>query len=130
MTTEPRPAKVPAPHSTEGTSSPDRDSNEAQLSADEGGQSDVSRVAISSVNIDRGLLALGGVAQPGPLEADTSLSEGGRTDAEIMLQVKAGDDAAFEYLVQKYRRPMVSFMFRTAHSNAVAEDLAQEVFLR
>ena len=47
-----------------------------------------------------------------------------------MLQVKAGDDSAFEYLVQKYRRPMVSFMFRMAHSNAVAEDLAQEVFLR
>ena len=47
-----------------------------------------------------------------------------------MLQVKAGDDSAFEYLVQKYRRPMVSFMFRMAHNNAAAEDLAQEVFLR
>jgi RNA polymerase sigma-70 factor (ECF subfamily) len=44
--------------------------------------------------------------------------------------VKAGDDSAFEYLVQKYRRPMVGFMFRMAHSNAAAEDLAQEVFLR
>ena len=85
---------------------------------------------MSSVTLDRGLLALGGVTQPEPLEADTSLPDGGRSDAEIMLQVKAGDDSAFEYLVQKYRRPMVSFMFRTAHSNAVAEDLAQEVFLR
>jgi RNA polymerase sigma-70 factor (ECF subfamily) len=47
-----------------------------------------------------------------------------------MLQVKAGDDSAFEYLVQKYRRPMVNFMFRMAHNNAAAEDLAQEVFLR
>jgi len=82
------------------------------------------------VAMDRGLLAMGGVAQPEPFEADSSLPEGGRTDAEIMLQVKAGDDSAFEYLVQKYRRPMVSFMFRMAHSNAVAEDLAQEVFLR
>ena len=36
----------------------------------------------------------------------------------------------FEYLVQKYRRPMVSFMYRMAHNTAVAEDLAQEVFLR
>jgi RNA polymerase sigma-70 factor (ECF subfamily) len=44
--------------------------------------------------------------------------------------VKAGDDSAFEYLVQKYRRPMVNFMFRMAHNNAAAEDLAQEVFLR
>ena len=80
--------------------------------------------------MDRGLLTMGGVSQPETFEADTTLPEGGRSDAEIMLQVKAGDDSAFEYLVQKYRRPMVSFMFRMAHSNAAAEDLAQEVFLR
>ena len=44
--------------------------------------------------------------------------------------LKAGDDSAFDYLVQKYRRPMLSFMYRMAHNSAVAEDLAQEVFLR
>ncbi|HEY1679766.1 MAG TPA: sigma-70 family RNA polymerase sigma factor [Candidatus Sulfotelmatobacter sp.] len=55
---------------------------------------------------------------------------GGESDAEIMLRAKVGDQAAFEYLVQKYRRPMVSFMFRMARNSAVAEDLAQEVFLR
>jgi len=54
----------------------------------------------------------------------------GLSDAEVMLRVKAGDDAAFEYLVQKYRRPMIGFMYRMAHNAAVAEDLAQEVFLR
>jgi len=47
-----------------------------------------------------------------------------------MLRVKAGDQSAFDYLVQKYRRPLVSFMYRMAHSTAAAEDLAQEVFLR
>jgi RNA polymerase sigma-70 factor, ECF subfamily len=52
------------------------------------------------------------------------------SDAEVMLKVKAGDDTAFEFLLQKYRRPMVSFMYRMAHNSAVAEDLAQEVFLR
>jgi RNA polymerase sigma-70 factor (ECF subfamily) len=51
-------------------------------------------------------------------------------DAEVMLRVKAGDDAAFQYLVEKYRRPMVNFMYRMAHNAAAAEDLAQEVFLR
>jgi len=51
-------------------------------------------------------------------------------DAEVMLRVKAGDDDAFGYLVQKYRRAMVHFMFRTTRTQAVAEDLAQEVFLR
>jgi RNA polymerase sigma-70 factor (ECF subfamily) len=32
--------------------------------------------------------------------------------------------------VQKYRRPLVSFMYRMARNTASAEDLAQEVFLR
>jgi RNA polymerase sigma-70 factor (ECF subfamily) len=52
------------------------------------------------------------------------------TDAEVMLRVKAGDQAAFDFLVQKYRRPLVSFMYRMARNTAAAEDLAQEVFLR
>jgi RNA polymerase sigma-70 factor (ECF subfamily) len=51
------------------------------------------------------------------------------SDAHIMLRVKAGDQSAFDHLVEKYRRPMVSFMYRMAR-NAAAEDLAQEVFLR
>lgn len=53
-----------------------------------------------------------------------------QSDADFMLRVKTGDQSAFEYLVQKYRRPMVSFMYRMARNSAVAEDLAQEVFLR
>jgi RNA polymerase sigma-70 factor (ECF subfamily) len=54
----------------------------------------------------------------------------GYTDAEVMLRVKAGDESAFDYLVHKYRRPLVSFMYRMARNTAAAEDLAQEVFLR
>ena len=52
------------------------------------------------------------------------------SDAEVMLRVAAGDDAAFDYLVEKFRRPMISFMYRMTRSQAVAEELAQEVFLR
>jgi len=77
--------------------------------------------------MDRGLLAMGGVPTPA-LEPD--VAEGGANDAEFMLRVKAGDETAFAYLVQKYRRPMVSFMYRMARNAAAAEDLAQEVFLR
>jgi RNA polymerase sigma-70 factor, ECF subfamily len=80
--------------------------------------------------MDRGLLALAGVPQTPPVEGEAAVSGDALSDAQIMLQVKAGDDSAFEYLVQKYRRPMVNFMFRMAHNNAAAEDLAQEVFLR
>jgi RNA polymerase sigma-70 factor (ECF subfamily) len=52
------------------------------------------------------------------------------SDAEVMLRVAAGDDTAFDYLVEKYRRSMISFMYRMTHNQAVAEELAQEVFLR
>jgi RNA polymerase sigma-70 factor (ECF subfamily) len=52
------------------------------------------------------------------------------TDAEVMLRVKAGDDAAFDHLVEKFRRPLVGFLHRMARNHAVAEELAQEVFLR
>jgi RNA polymerase sigma-70 factor (ECF subfamily) len=47
-----------------------------------------------------------------------------------MLRVKTGDESAFAFLVQKYRRPMVGFMYRLCHNPATAEELAQEVFLR
>jgi len=52
------------------------------------------------------------------------------SDADVMLRVKAGDQASFDYLVQKYRRPLICFMYRMARNSAAAEDLAQEVFLR
>jgi RNA polymerase sigma-70 factor, ECF subfamily len=52
------------------------------------------------------------------------------SDADVMLRVKTGDESAFAYLVQKYRRPMVAFLYRMCHNPAAAEELAQEVFLR
>ncbi|HEX7158352.1 MAG TPA: sigma-70 family RNA polymerase sigma factor [Edaphobacter sp.] len=51
-------------------------------------------------------------------------------DAAIMLELKAGNMAGFDFLIQKYRRPIVHFMYRMVHNQAVAEELAQEVFLR
>jgi RNA polymerase sigma-70 factor (ECF subfamily) len=47
-----------------------------------------------------------------------------------MLRVKDGDDSAFEYLAEKYRRPMLGFMYRVTRNTHIAEELAQEVFLR
>jgi len=116
-------AKVPAASSSEGTSPPSPDSEEAQLSEPGGVQS-----SVSSIAMDRGFLSMAGVPSHGT-GVDTESAEG-LSDAQIMLRVKGGDDSAFEYLVQKYRRPMLSFMYRMAHNSAVAEDLAQEVFLR
>jgi RNA polymerase sigma-70 factor (ECF subfamily) len=66
--------------------------------------------------------------------ADTAmLTPGGwsqLSDAEIMLRVAAGDEAGFSLLVEKYRRQMVHYMYRMVHNQAIAEEMAQEVFLR
>ena len=115
-------AKSPAGHSKDEASLEKEHFDAAQLSSTDGVEDDVSSVAM-----DRGLLAVSGaslVAEGG------SSSSAVLTDADFMLRVKAGDESAFSYLVQKYRRAMVHFMYRMAHSPAVAEDLAQEVFLR
>ena len=53
-----------------------------------------------------------------------------QSDAAIMLRVAAGDEAGFNFLVEKYHRGMIHFLFRMVHNQAVAEELAQEVFLR
>jgi RNA polymerase sigma-70 factor (ECF subfamily) len=52
------------------------------------------------------------------------------SDAAIMLRVAAGDESGFNYLVAKYHRPMIHFLFRMVRDQAIAEELAQEVFLR
>jgi RNA polymerase sigma-70 factor, ECF subfamily len=52
------------------------------------------------------------------------------SDAEIMLRVSDGDDSGFSVLIEKYRKQIVHFMFRMSRNQAVAEELAQEVFLR
>src|ERR1700681_2810088 len=53
-----------------------------------------------------------------------------RTDVQLMLDVKAGDEQSFELLLRKHRTPLVNFLYRMVRDTAVAEDLAQEVFLR
>src|SRR3954454_5636561 len=51
-------------------------------------------------------------------------------DAELMLRVRAGDTASFATLLEKHRGPVVHFLYRMVQNQPVAEELAQEVFLR
>src|SRR6266478_5235020 len=124
MPSDRRPASPPLPPSSLGTSAPPSERESVQLSAPRGVKPNVSTAAL-----DRGLLMATSVPVSTSLPSALAGAEGG-SDAEVMLRVKAGDQAAFNYLVQKYRRPLVNFMYRMARNAAVAEDLAQEVFLR
>jgi RNA polymerase sigma-70 factor (ECF subfamily) len=88
---------------------------------------------MSSVAMDGGILANGEqqrAAGAVRLTRNTPDVLAGLTDAEVMLRVKAGDDDAFNFLIDKFRRPLISFMYRMTHNSATAEELAQEVFLR
>jgi RNA polymerase sigma-70 factor (ECF subfamily) len=51
-------------------------------------------------------------------------------DTELMLRVKEGDGASFDVLLEKHRSSVVHFLYRMVQNHAVAEELAQEVFLR
>jgi RNA polymerase sigma-70 factor (ECF subfamily) len=51
-------------------------------------------------------------------------------DAELMLRVKDGDGASFGILLEKHRSPVIHFLYRMVQNQAIAEELAQEVFLR
>src|SRR5574340_303553 len=51
-------------------------------------------------------------------------------DAELMLRVKEGDGASFGLLLEKHRCAVIHFLYRMVQNHAVAEELAQEVFLR
>ena len=53
-----------------------------------------------------------------------------QSDLELMLRIKDGDAASFEVLLLRYRVPLVSFLHRIVRDQALAEDLAQDVFLR
>jgi RNA polymerase sigma-70 factor, ECF subfamily len=52
------------------------------------------------------------------------------TDVELMLQAKAGDDAAFSELFQRYSNRLVSFAYRIVRNRWRAEELVQDAFLQ
>jgi len=51
-------------------------------------------------------------------------------DAIMMLRVKNGDMEALAILVDKYKQPVINFIYRTIQDENEAEDLAQAVFLQ
>jgi RNA polymerase sigma-70 factor (ECF subfamily) len=134
----------PLTDSRENTSARLPGPENAQLSPADGVSTNVSSVAIDRELLGRGLLDRGLLdrALPGFAGASSSTSapvtmadstvtaDTAFSDVDVMLRVKTGDESAFAYLVQKYRRPMVGFMYRLCHNPSTAEELAQEVFLR
>jgi len=65
-------------------------------------------------------------SQPGSAQAKGSME----TPAELIARARRGDGEAFRLLFERYTRPVISFIFYTVGRRALAEELAQETFLR
>jgi RNA polymerase sigma-70 factor, ECF subfamily len=112
----------PGPAVVSGAETPQNSSDSAQPSRDRGVTEDMGTAAIAQNGFP-------GTHPATPLQsAGVDWKE--LSDAEIMLRVREGDDSGFSILIEKYRKQMVHFMFRMSRNQAVAEELAQEVFLR
>jgi len=51
-------------------------------------------------------------------------------DVKLMLKFKDGDEHAFRRLFAKYQIPIINFCFRFCSDRTLAEDLAQDTFIR
>ena len=129
------------PEPTNKSMFPDGENHASEDPCDDLGNSQLSHGAgvsgdVSSVALNPGLLGAAprrpAVSKKASVVVEQAAANGGTTvtDADLMLRVKDGDDAAFEYLAEKYRRPMLGFMYRVTRNTHIAEELAQEVFLR
>jgi RNA polymerase sigma-70 factor (ECF subfamily) len=113
--------------SADSAPSPEEDAEAAQRFAEDSVKEDMATAAVHPQS------QVGPYPGEGRAASEAALAPGGwsqLSDAEIMLRVAAGDEAGFSLLVEKYRRQMVHYMFRMVHNQAIAEELAQEVFLR
>src|SRR3954454_2553643 len=59
-----------------------------------------------------------------------AIGESFEQDVVWMLAFQAGDRASFGRIVEEYRRPVISHVYRLVRDIAIAEELSQEVFLR
>src|SRR5438309_6627824 len=54
----------------------------------------------------------------------------GASDQQVVAWAKQGHEAAFRELVRRYERPVFSLLYRMVRDRALAEDLAQETFIK
>jgi RNA polymerase sigma-70 factor, ECF subfamily len=52
------------------------------------------------------------------------------TDQEVVLLARSGREAAYRELVRRYERPIFALLYRMVRDRELAEDLAQETFVK
>jgi RNA polymerase sigma-70 factor, ECF subfamily len=59
-----------------------------------------------------------------------ALDLGNLPDADVVVLAQEGKEEAFREIVRRYERPVFSLVFRMVRDREVAEDLAQETFIK
>ncbi len=59
-----------------------------------------------------------------------ALDLGNLPDADVVILAQQGKEAAFREIVRRYERPVFSLVFRMVRDREVAEDLAQDTFIK
>jgi len=106
---------------------PSKRKDSPQQPGESGVLEDMASVALHPAALDSRVFP---AASASPSAAPARHAASDDPDAALMLRVKAGDLSEFDGLIERYRRPIIHFMFRMVHNQAIAEELAQEVFLR
>jgi RNA polymerase sigma-70 factor (ECF subfamily) len=52
------------------------------------------------------------------------------TDQDVVLRARSGQEAAYRELIRRYERPIFALLFRMVRDRELAEDLAQETFVK
>ena len=76
------------------------------------------RLAMGTMSLELG--------QPGAQHAGALMN----STEELVTRVRAGDEEAFRLIFDRYSRPVLSFIYDMVGDRALAEDLAQETFVR
>lgn len=67
---------------------------------------------------------------PTPDSPPTSLPDAADEDSSILLRAGTGDQAAWQELFTRWKKPLLAFFYRSLGSMPEAEDLTLEVFVR
>ena len=62
--------------------------------------------------------------------ADVATNWPALTDQEVVVRAREGSERAYRELVRRYERPIFSLIYRMVRDRELAEDLAQETFVK
>lgn len=85
------------------------------------------RLERDSVGTDAVVLPAVHAVEMAALDTQTGTPD---ADTALMLRFQAGEEACFDALVERYRRPLQGFVHRMLHDQGASEELLQEAFLR